>query len=159
MLKRPGARGARRHSCYLDLEVDRLLTELESPGLLENTLVIITSDHGEQFGEHDLMSQETHLPSPARCPPDAAASGKGPQNLRVGTPVTLRDLPMTVLISLVFGYRDSRLFLGRALASEGPRGTGSPLLSALTWPNGDIAYAFGSVTTNTSIGFKEGRVV
>ena len=46
----PGARGPRRHLAYLDLETDRLLTELESRGVLENTLVIITSDHGEQFG-------------------------------------------------------------------------------------------------------------
>jgi arylsulfatase A-like enzyme len=36
----------------LDEVTDSLLVELESQGLLENTLVVLTSDHGESFGEH-----------------------------------------------------------------------------------------------------------
>ena len=37
---------------FLDEQLGRLLDELRGQGLLENTLVIITSDHGEAFGDH-----------------------------------------------------------------------------------------------------------
>src|SRR5262249_55471082 len=39
---------------YLDSQLGRLVDDLEQRGLLANTLVIVTSDHGEHFGEHHL---------------------------------------------------------------------------------------------------------
>jgi len=36
---------------YLDEQLDKLLKKLESQGVLENTLVMITSDHGEEFND------------------------------------------------------------------------------------------------------------
>jgi arylsulfatase A-like enzyme len=38
---------------YLDTELGRLFDGLEARGLLEDSLVIVTSDHGEEFFEHD----------------------------------------------------------------------------------------------------------
>jgi arylsulfatase A-like enzyme len=35
-----------------DRYVGKMLDELRSRGLLENTLLVVTSDHGEEFGEH-----------------------------------------------------------------------------------------------------------
>ncbi|MCI0436063.1 MAG: sulfatase-like hydrolase/transferase [Gemmatimonadetes bacterium] len=40
---------------YMDREIGRLLEELERRSVLENTIVIIASDHGEMFGEHGMM--------------------------------------------------------------------------------------------------------
>ena len=37
---------------FLDEQLGRLLDELRRQGLLDNTMVIITSDHGEAFGDH-----------------------------------------------------------------------------------------------------------
>ncbi|HEU4955209.1 MAG TPA: sulfatase, partial [Gemmatimonadales bacterium] len=37
---------------YLDSEIGRLLDGLERRGALENTLVVLTADHGEEFAEH-----------------------------------------------------------------------------------------------------------
>ena len=37
---------------FLDNQLGQLLDDLEDQGLLHNTLVIITSDHGEGFGDH-----------------------------------------------------------------------------------------------------------
>lgn len=37
---------------YTDGQLGRLFRELERSGLLESTIVIVTSDHGEQFWEH-----------------------------------------------------------------------------------------------------------
>ena len=39
----------------LDLALTSLFAELDRRGLLEDALVIVTSDHGEYFGEHDLV--------------------------------------------------------------------------------------------------------
>ena len=37
---------------YTDSQVGRLVQALESSGRLENTLIVVLSDHGEQLGEH-----------------------------------------------------------------------------------------------------------
>lgn len=46
---------------YLDEQLGRLIDALEADGLLEETLVIVTSDHGEAFGEHDLWGHPGQL--------------------------------------------------------------------------------------------------
>lgn len=48
---------------YLDHELGRLLRELKSRGLLDNTIVVVTSDHGEELGAHsgDVISHGTTL--------------------------------------------------------------------------------------------------
>jgi len=40
---------------WVDGLVQRLLEFLEARGLLENTLLVVTSDHGEAFGEHGML--------------------------------------------------------------------------------------------------------
>jgi arylsulfatase A-like enzyme len=40
---------------YLDHRINQLLTFLGSRGLLDNAMLIITSDHGENLGDHSLM--------------------------------------------------------------------------------------------------------
>ncbi|MCP4675575.1 MAG: sulfatase-like hydrolase/transferase [Deltaproteobacteria bacterium] len=42
---------------YTDREIGRLLDNLKKLGLYDNTLVIVTADHGESFGEH---GEQTH---------------------------------------------------------------------------------------------------
>jgi arylsulfatase A-like enzyme len=41
---------------YLDRQVGSLLDELDRRGVLANTVVIITSDHGESIGEHGILT-------------------------------------------------------------------------------------------------------
>lgn len=43
---------------YLDSQIDSLISRLKELGLYENTLLIITSDHGEFFGEGNLVGHE-----------------------------------------------------------------------------------------------------
>jgi arylsulfatase A-like enzyme len=40
---------------YIDFHIGELIARLKEQGLYENTLIIITSDHGEAFGERNLM--------------------------------------------------------------------------------------------------------
>ena len=46
---------------FLDDQLGRLLDELRGQGLLDNTVVIITSDHGEAFGDHGLFGHASSL--------------------------------------------------------------------------------------------------
>lgn len=46
---------------FLDRHVARLLRFLEQSGQAASTLVILTSDHGEYFGEHDLVNHMMHV--------------------------------------------------------------------------------------------------
>ena len=40
---------------YLDTRVFEIYSFLEKKGLLDNTILIITSDHGDNFGEHGIL--------------------------------------------------------------------------------------------------------
>ena len=60
---------------YLDEQLGALFAELKQRGLLDETLVIVTSDHGESFGEHGRMDhghslswEQTHVPLLIRFP-------------------------------------------------------------------------------------------
>jgi arylsulfatase A-like enzyme len=82
---------------YIDQELGRLIDELERRGILNRTLLIITSDHGESMGEHgffghgkSLYNTEVHVPL-LIIPPGGLTAG-----LSIREPVTLRDLPATV---------------------------------------------------------------
>lgn len=86
---------------YLDAELDRVLGTLEARSELEQTIVVVLSDHGEEFYEHGLMDHANslyiaslHVPLVVRFP-RAANGGK-----RVTTAVSLRDLPATLLESV-----------------------------------------------------------
>jgi len=60
---------------YLDRQVGRLLDFLDSRGMLEDTLVTVVADHGENLGEHGirfrhvgLFDTTTHVPLMIRWP-------------------------------------------------------------------------------------------
>jgi arylsulfatase A-like enzyme len=99
---------------YLDQQVGLLLDDIDRRGLLENTLVIITSDHGEQFGERGLMGhgvslyrREVHVPLLV-IPPSRSSPGRF-----VNQPVSNREVPATVAEWVHLGTRNP--FPGRPL--------------------------------------------
>lgn len=53
---------------YIDALVGEILEELEASGQRENTLVIFTSDHGYQLGDHGLWSKHTNFEWATRVP-------------------------------------------------------------------------------------------
>jgi arylsulfatase A-like enzyme len=82
----------------LNQSVGVLLEELRSRGTLDNTLVIVTSDHGEHFGEHDLYLHGNSLYEPLlHVPLVVVWPEKVPAGVRVEAPVSLRGLPNTIL--------------------------------------------------------------
>ena len=100
---RPGeAEAARRLQAagirYLDDLIGELLETLRAQGRLEHTVIAVTSDHGEAFGEHGfhghmvgLYEETLHVPLVLHYPPAIAAGTV------VGDPVPLRMLHQTLL--------------------------------------------------------------
>ncbi|QEH37485.1 Arylsulfatase [Aquisphaera giovannonii] len=110
---------------YLDDQVGRLIDGLRSRGVLDETLVIITSDHGEHFEERgfyghglSLYRREIHVPL-VILPP----SGEVGRRV-VPEPVSLRDIPATVLEMAGLGGRSP--FPGRPLTRCFRPGAGPP---------------------------------
>jgi arylsulfatase A-like enzyme len=100
---------------YLDEQLGHLFGALESRGVLENTLVIVTSDHGEHLGEHKLYGHGQSLYRPEIHVPLIVVAPSGvPWGTTVAEPVSLRDLAATVVDHL--GLSDQSPFPGRSLA-------------------------------------------
>ncbi|HZG75679.1 MAG TPA: choline-sulfatase [Paenibacillus sp.] len=53
---------------YIDDKVGQLVDELERMGLLEETIVMVTSDHGEMLGEHGMWFKRTYFDPSAKVP-------------------------------------------------------------------------------------------
>lgn len=88
----------------MDRKLARFFRELDSRGLLDDTLVVLTSDHGEAFGEHGLYLHdasvfETHLHVPLWI-----HTARGDRGI-VGDVVSTRDL--FALLSGMGRYRDT----------------------------------------------------
>ena len=83
---------------YLDQQVDSLLRALGARGVLDNTIVVVTADHGELFGEHGIVGHGNNLYLPVlHVPLLIVAPGRIPANTRVASLASLRDLPATLL--------------------------------------------------------------
>jgi arylsulfatase A-like enzyme len=120
---------------YLDQQVDQILRGLAERGALANTIVVVTSDHGELFGEHGVISHGNNLYLPVLYVPlMVIAPGRVPAGLRVRSLAGLRDIPATVLE--LAGVPNPGM-PGRSLAqdwSEGRAGTATdPVLSVVDY--------------------------
>jgi len=80
-----------------DREIGRLLDALRAAGRLDRTLVVLTSDHGEGLGDHELMGHVHQLyDSLLRVPLIVSLPGRLPAGRVVEEPVALVDLLPTV---------------------------------------------------------------
>jgi choline-sulfatase len=82
---------------YIDHKVGELLQALQDVGLLDSTIVIFASDHGDMLGEKGMVQKRTFYEWSTRVPlivrfPDGRHAGKS-----VRLPVSLMDLAPTVL--------------------------------------------------------------
>ena len=126
---------------YLDQQVGQLLDELQRRGQLGNTLVIITADHGEEFGEHGHYGHvDSAYLTQLRVPLVLALPGAIPAGRAITVPVSLRDLPATVMetlnlkadfpgVSLTRHWREPGRKEGAR--KEGAPKEGAPLLSEI----------------------------
>lgn len=101
---------------YTDHYIGQLITSLEQRGLARNTAVVITSDHGEELGEHGLHFHAQalyweliHVPLVIWYP------GHIPTGLRFSLPVTDSAIPATIL-DLLGAKPGENVFRGPALS-------------------------------------------
>lgn len=82
---------------YVDHEVGRLFDALRADGRFDDTIVIVTSDHGESLGEHDYWFEHGAYTyeSTARIPLIVRVPGVAPA--RCAQPFSLVDLQPTLL--------------------------------------------------------------
>jgi arylsulfatase A-like enzyme len=146
---------------WVDSQVGRILERLEELGLREDTLVVLTSDHGEEFFEHggkthraQLYKESVHVPLILSWP------GSLPAGRRVDGPAGIVDVLPTV--TALCGVRTPENLSGRDLAAVArgevanapqdyvtelvvfPPGAASPLREVGLWgPERHMLFHFG----------------
>ena len=125
---------------WVDSEIGRFLDALEELGLSEDTLVIITSDHGEEFFEHDrkthrkqLYRESVHVPLLMRWP------GRLPEGVRVSGPTGIVDVAPTILsaVGLSAPVASPGVDLAR-IARDGGRSEGTYVTELLLFEAGPV---------------------
>lgn len=83
---------------YWDAYLGQMLGYLQSKGLLDNALIVVTGDHGESFGEHGKWAHGSALyEEQVRVPLVMRYTGRIAPGQVVTTPVQSMDLMPTIL--------------------------------------------------------------
>jgi len=117
-IRRPESLTALRRSYYglvtwIDRKVGELMAALEHTGVLDNTLVIFASDHGDMLAEKNMVQKRSFYEYSCRVPlimrfPDGYGSGAA-----CGQPASLMDITPTLLD--IAGVRERMPMEGRSL--------------------------------------------
>ena len=115
----------------MDLMIGEILQALERNDLQRNTLILYTSDHGEQVGEHGLWWKQTFYEDSVRVPAILSWPEVLPRGRRCARVVSALDLNATMLEALG--------------APPLPHSRGRSLLELLRQPQGtnwdDVAFS------------------
>lgn len=133
---------------YLDAQIARLVKVLKTSPAGKNTIILITADHGEAFGEHgayqhgnDLHREEIHVP--------LIVCGAGiPAGKRIAPPVAIRKLFATV-IDLALGKEVPlhAYSLARFWQTDSPQEIARPVVAELSASLSEADAAGVSLTT------------
>ncbi|MCK4341502.1 MAG: sulfatase [Phycisphaerae bacterium] len=134
---------------WTDLYVRQIIAELEQAGLLEDTVVAITSDHGTEFFEHGLKGhRQTLFDESIRVPLIIRYPAELPAGVRVTAQTRIIDIGPTLLE--LAGVTTDTLVMGHSLV---PSALGEPLdfentaISELFWGHGKIEHRMRSIRT------------
>jgi predicted AlkP superfamily pyrophosphatase or phosphodiesterase len=95
---------------YEDSIIGSIVERLRARGDLERTILVVTSDHGEQFGEHGLDSHGNSLYLPLlHVPLMVRAPGRAPAGQRVRS--------STLPLGGVASARRGRCWRGRGISN------------------------------------------
>ncbi|MBC2595157.1 sulfatase [Ruficoccus amylovorans] len=93
---RRNLKGYYAHITALDEQFGRLVKTLEESGQLENTIVVYTSDHGDQLGSNGYTNKQLPYEESVRVPLIVRGPGIQP-GARTSAMIGTTDLPVTVL--------------------------------------------------------------
>jgi choline-sulfatase len=125
----PAAEELRARAAYyglvdrMDRMIGAILDALDAAGLADDTLVVYTSDHGEQLGERGLWWKHTFFDESVKVPMILAWPGKLPAGERRNQVVNLMDLAATMLDAVgapALPDADGRSFLAVARDAGAP---------------------------------------
>ena len=83
------------NTSYFDSKVGEIVRTLEETGEIDNTVIIVTSDHGDMLGERGLWFKMSYFEHSARVP--LIVAGPGVASRAVGNVCSLVDLMPTFL--------------------------------------------------------------
>jgi len=116
---------------YWDAQLEQLLAGLSAAGVLESTIILFTSDHGEAFLEHGRLGHGVHLYDELiRVPlvitgPSVPAGRRGPQAQGIDLYPTVAAMLGIEPPAALPGQNLLRPTAARAAFSEHPRGADS----------------------------------
>lgn len=126
---------------WTDHQVGRIIDRLEGLGVLDDTLVVITSDHGEEFREHgrfihtQLYDEIARIPLVFRLPGSAKAGGASSEVVKlVDVMPTILDLVGVPPEDEVEGRSIRPLMQGQALEPVPVFLTSATALAVVDWP-------------------------
>ena len=85
---------------YVDEQIGQMLEELDARGMMEDTLIVYTSDHGDMLGDHNMWRKcqpyqsSARIPMLMRWPKGLVSSARGRV---IDQPTELRDMMATFL--------------------------------------------------------------
>ncbi len=82
---------------FIDYQVGRILEYLESTKILNNTLIVYTSDHGELLGDYNCYGKRAFLDAAARIPLLVRYPERFQPHTQCDTPTSLVDVLPTCL--------------------------------------------------------------
>ena len=130
---------------FVDDCIGELLNGLEAEGLLENTIVIYTADHGELGGAHGLWGKIIYFDESICVPLLISGPGVSPGHSRVSHPISLLDLfPTTCALAGLpvpagLDGVDFSEVLGDPEKASAPRDFAPSAYYMYGWPTGWLA--------------------
>jgi arylsulfatase A-like enzyme len=85
---------------HADLAIEKLIEGLKERGVWENTLFVLTSDHGEYFGEHDLVEHSKDVYEEALRVPLIVHPPGGARGSVVEERTTIAAIPYIVSLAM-----------------------------------------------------------
>ncbi|MCI0416180.1 sulfatase-like hydrolase/transferase [bacterium] len=109
---------------YVDDQIGKIVNEMKELGIYDETLLILTSDHGEEFWEHGGFEHgHSHFEELLRVPLIVKLPGSKLRGVRIDTVVSGESVTPTILDLCGIPYHDeylSRRSLFQQLSGEHP---------------------------------------
>ena len=135
---------------WVDQRLGELLSALDAAGYAEDTLVIVTADHGEMLGEHDYhFNHHSIFDEAVRIPLAIRAPGLRAGTQLVDAQVRVMDIPPTVLDYLRLDPMEPTE--GRELLGYAEKVRHASLPTTL------VGRKTGSLDRGSLLGFRTGR--
>ena len=139
---------------HIDHEVGAIIDALRQQGLLDNTVIIFSTDHADYLGDHNLIGKASFYESAWKIPLLARISGSVPGQV-CNDLVDLLDVTATMLSTAgvdIPKHMDSRPLPGLGLMGDSPR---ERIIGMLTdgWCNFDGEWKLAKYATGESVLF------